>query len=229
MYHELLLSTIVQHKSFINVFAKEFSFNLPHKLLLSTIEQHKQNFKAKAKQSKARHYPTQKYCTMVTVYLVQLLLMISTLITAATATDDKNKNADLFDLTKYIKGEEGPVAEQYDRLRPNDNIFERNNNGNVGTRIVGGEESDIDEFPYFGTYASYCIVLYCIVLYRIVSYCIVSYCIVSYRIVSYRIVSYCIVSYRIVSCLFIHHNNNLKVSPSLSLDIYTVRRFFFRV
>jgi len=85
------------------------------------------------------------------------LLLISTFVTTtaatatATATENKNKNADLFDLAIDIKEEveevEGRVrGGEYDNrpIRPNNNnIFE--------TRIVGGDESDIDEFPYFGT------------------------------------------------------------------------------
>ncbi|MGK3756460.1 MAG: hypothetical protein ACI8RD_008773 [Bacillariaceae sp.] len=92
---------------------------------------------------------------IIVVYLVQLLLLISTFVTTtaatATATENKNKNADLFDLAIDIKEEveevEGRVrGGEYDNrpIRPNNNnIFE--------TRIVGGDESDIDEFPYFGT------------------------------------------------------------------------------
>lgn len=87
---------------------------------------------------------------IIVVYLVQLLLLISTFVTT-TATENKNKNADLFDLAIDIKEEveevEGRVrGGEYDNrpIRPNNNnIFE--------TRIVGGDESDIDEFPYFGT------------------------------------------------------------------------------
>jgi hypothetical protein len=78
---------------------------------------------------------------MITVCLVQLLLLILTVITTATTTD---------------------------RPLSNDTVFASNTEDDIDIRIVGGDESVIDEFPYFGTYTSY--------LYRIVFIYLSQYC-----------------------------------------------------